>query len=133
MGLKTFDLTFNGKPAQITFEDDIPSVDFSEVLRKSVDISGVMNGKINIDVDLYINLILQKSIRSAPFNPNPEELGKIGRKTMKIIQMEILSEYPLGESLEPWATAMLGKTELTKSLIESMPSVQVSSAGTSQQ
>lgn len=130
--LKTFDLTFNGKPAQITYEDDMPYADFSQILKSSVDLTGVMNGDVKIDVDGYISLVLQKSIKSAPFNPNPQELGLIGRKTMKVIIQEILSAYPLGESLEPWATAMLGNTEQMKLLLESMPSVPANSAGIKQ-
>ncbi len=127
----TFEIQYDGKPANIEFEDDIPYGKFSDILKKSVDLNGVLTGSIKIDIPVYISLILQNCITSAPFNPSQAELDKLGRKLYTKIVKEILSHYPLGDSLESWATAMLGDEEQVKSMIKSMPSVLSSSDGIS--
>lgn len=134
MVLKTFDIDWtDGTKKTIQYEDDIPMEKFSPILTKTVDVTNMVSGQIKIDIPNYISLILQNTIVNAPFNPNPQELGKLGKKLYGKITNNILASYPLGESLEPWATAMLGDTEQKKSLIESMPSVQANSGGTNAQ
>lgn len=125
-----FEIDFNSSKANIEFEDDMPYGEFSDILKQSVNLDSVLSGNIKIDIPKYISLILQKSIKSAPFNPNQDELNKIGRKLHTRIVKEILAYYPLGESLESWATAMLGDEEQVKSMIKSMPSVLSNSDGT---
>lgn len=130
MANKNFDIDWNGSKATIIFDDDLNYGEFSQILKSTVDVTNIVAGQIKINIDGYISQILQKTIRQAPFNPNKDELSKIGKKTMNIIVKEILASYPLGDSLESWAIAMLGNTEQMKSLIESMPSVQVNADGT---
>lgn len=133
MARHTFEIDYNGSKANIEFEDDIPYGKFSDILKKSVNLDSVLSGNIKIDIPEYISLVLQNCITSAPFNPNKEELSKLGRKLYSKIVKEVLAYYPLGDSLESWATAMLGDEEQVKSMIKSMPSVLSNSAGTSQQ
>lgn len=130
MANKTFEIDWNGTKANIIYDDDLNYGEFSNILKSTVDVTNIVSGQIKINIDGYISLILQKTIRQAPFNPNKAEIDKIGKKTMNVIVKEILASYPLGDSLESWAIAMLGNTEQMKSLIESMPSVQASSDGT---
>lgn len=130
MANKSFEIDWNGSKATIIFDDDLNYGEFSQILKSTVDVTNIVAGQIKINIDGYISQILQKTIRQAPFNPNRDELNKIGKKTMNLIVKEILASYPLGDSLESWAIAMLGNTEQMKSLIESMPSVQANVDGT---
>lgn len=130
MVLITFDIDWtDGTKKQITFEDDMIQGDFAQIMDATVDLSDVVSGKVKININKYVSMVLQKSIRSAPFNPNEQELNKLGKKLYDSIVSEVLKHYPLGKSLEPLATAMLGDAEQVKSLIESMPSVQANSGG----
>jgi len=129
--LKTFKIEWKGQPTEIEYDDDISFGKMEIILKKCVNLTNVAKPEVNISE--YRRMILNNVITKAPFTVHdPIAIGNIPRKTAEKIIKEVMSDYPLADSLEGWMTSFLGSVTLNDSLQIPTPSVPASTDGTKQ-
>jgi len=129
--LKTFKIKWKDQDTEIEYDDDISFGKMEIILKKCVNLTNVSKPEVNISE--YRRMILLNVLTKAPFPVHdPIAIGNIPRKTAEKIIKEVMSDYPLADSLEGWMTSFLGSVTLTDSSLTPTPSVQTSTDGTKQ-
>lgn len=123
MAIKSFEIQWEGKPATVEYEDDIPYGQMSAILKKSVNMKNFTSPEINISE--YQLGILQTVIKKAPFDPKSKlQLNNIPSSVADKIISEVMKDYPLGKRSDSWMMSLFGPLD-TKSLnLDSILSVQ---------
>ena len=129
MTLIPIDITYNGKPAVVEFEDSLTFGDTEMLIGNSVDISDVTKPKI--DIQRYRLNLLVLTIKKAPFKTGDVTTIKMtDSKVIKSILKEIVKIHPLTTYIEDWMETFISSEELNKLDTPSITTVPVNSDGT---
>ena len=129
MTLIPIDITYNGKPAVVEFEDSLTFGDTETLIGNSVDISDVTKPKI--DIQRYRLNLLVLTIKKAPFKTGDITTIKMtDSKVIKSILKEIVKIHPLTTYIEDWMETFMSSQDMTNLDIPSTTTVPRNSAGT---
>jgi len=129
MTLIPIDITYNGKPAVVEFEDSLTFGDTEMLIGNSVDISDVTKPKI--DIQRYRLNLLVLTIKKAPFKTGDVTTIKMtDSKVIKSILKEIVKIHPLTTYIEDWMETFMSSQDMTNLDIPSTTTVPRNSAGT---
>jgi|TARA_R110000744_G_scaffold273244_1_gene386152 hypothetical protein len=132
MTLIPINITFNGKPAVVEFEDSLTFGDTETLIGNSVDLSDVTKPKI--DIQNYRLNLLSLTIKKAPFKIGDINVIKMtDSKIIKTILKEIVKVHPLTGYIEDWMETFMSSEEMTNLDIPSTTTVQRNSVGTKKQ
>ena len=128
MTLIPIDITYNGKPAVVEFEDSLTFGDTETLIGNSVDISDVTKPKI--DIQRYRINLLVLTIKKAPFKIGDVTTIKMtDSKVIKSILKEIVKIHPLTTYIEDWMETFMSSQDMNNLDIPSTTTVQPNSAG----
>ena len=129
MTLIPINITYNGKPAVVEFEDSLTFGDTELLIGNSVDLSDVTKPKI--DLPRYRLNLLSLTIKKAPFKIGDINIIKMqDAKVIKSILKEIVKIHPLTTYIEDWMETFMSSEEMTNLDTQSTTIVQRNSAGT---
>ena len=132
MTLIPIDITYNGKPAVVEFEDSLTFGDTETLIGNSVDISDVTKPKI--DIQRYRLNLLVLTIKKAPFKIGDVTTIKMtDSKVIKSILKEIVKIHPLTTYIEDWMETFMSSQDMNNLDIPSTTTVPHNSAGTKKQ
>tara|TARA_R110000850_G_scaffold18960_1_gene58065 strand:+ start:623 stop:1036 length:414 start_codon:yes stop_codon:yes gene_type:complete len=132
MTLIPVNITYNGKPAVVEFEDSLTFGDTETLIGNSVDISDVTKPKI--DIQRYRLNLLVLTIKKAPFKTGDITTIKMtDSKVIKSILKEIVKIHPLTTYIEDWMETFMSSQDLTSLDTQSTTTVPANSAGTKKQ
>ena len=132
MTLIPINITYNGKPAVVEFEDSLTFGDTETLIGNSVDISDVTKPKI--DIQRYRLNLLVLTIKKAPFKTGDITTIKMtDSKVIKSILKEIVKIHPLTTYIEDWMETFMSSQDLTSLDTQSTTTVPANSAGTKKQ
>jgi len=132
MTLIPIDITYNGKPAVVEFEDSLTFGDTEMLIGNSVDISDVTKPKI--DIQRYRLNLLVLTIKKAPFKIGDVTTIKMtDSKVIKSILKEIVKIHPLTTYIEDWMETFMSSQDMSNLDIPSTTTVPLNSAGTKKQ
>ena len=128
MTLRTVDITWQGKPAKVEFEDSLTFGETENLVRTSVDLTDLTKPKI--DLAMYRINLLVLTIKKAPFKTGDiTTLRNIDSKIVQKILKEIVKVHPLTNYIEDWMETFISSEELTNLSTESTTTVPRSSDG----
>lgn len=129
MTLIPIDITYNGKPAVVEFEDSLTFGDTELLIGTSVDLSDVTKPKI--DIQKYRLNLLSLTVKKAPFKTGDINIIKMqDSKIIKSILKEIVKVHPLTTYIEDWMETFMSSEEMTNLDTQSTTIVPPSSVGT---
>ena len=129
MTLIPVNITYNGKPAVVEFEDSLTFGDTETLIGNSVDISDVTKPKI--DIQRYRLNLLVLTIKKAPFKTGDITTIKMtDSKVIKSILKEIVKIHPLTTYIEDWMETFMSSQDMNNLDIPSTTTVPRNSAGT---
>jgi len=129
MTLIPINITYNGKPAVVEFEDSLTFGDTEFLIGNSVDLSDVTKPKI--DLPRYRLNLLSLTIKKAPFKTGDINIIKMqDAKIIKSILKEIVKIHPLTTYIEDWMETFMSSEEMTSLDTQSTTIVPPSSVGT---
>jgi|TARA_B110000263_G_scaffold105874_1_gene92464 hypothetical protein len=129
MTLIPIDITYNGKPAVVEFEDSLTFGDTEMLIGNSVDLSDVTKPKI--DIQKYRLNLLSLTVKKAPFKTGDVNIIKMqDSKIIKSILKEIVKVHPLTTYIEDWMETFMSSEEMTNLDTQSTTIVPPSSVGT---
>tara|TARA_R110002020_G_scaffold475706_2_gene711837 strand:- start:629 stop:1042 length:414 start_codon:yes stop_codon:yes gene_type:complete len=129
MALIPINITYNGKPAVVEFEDSLTFGDTETLIGASVDLSDVTKPKI--DLPRYRLNLLSLTIKKAPFPVGSTTAIKMqDSKIIKSILKEIVKVHPLTTYIEDWMETFMSSEEMTNLDTQSTTTVPASSDGT---
>ena len=129
MTLIPIDITYNGKPAVVEFEDSLTFGDTEMLIGNSVDLSDVTKPKI--DIQRYRLNLLSLTVKKAPFKTGDINIIKMqDSKIIKSILKEIVKVHPLTTYIEDWMETFMSSEEMTNSGTQSTTIVPPNSVGT---
>ena len=132
MTLIPIDITYNGKPAVVEFEDSLTFGDTEMLIGNSVDISDVTKPKI--DIQRYRLNLLVLTIKKAPFKTGDVTTIKMtDSKVIKSILKEIVKIHPLTTYIEDWMETFMSSQDMNNLDMPSTTTVPHNSAGTKKQ
>lgn len=132
MTLIPINITYNGKPAVVEFEDSLTFGDSELLIGNSVDLSDVTKPKI--DLPKYRLNLLALTIKKAPFKVGDINILKIqDAKIIKSILKEIVKVHPLTTYIEDWMETFMSSEELNNLDTTSTTTVPASSDGIKKQ
>jgi hypothetical protein len=132
MTLIPINITYNGKPAVVEFEDSLTFGDTETLIGNSVDISDVTKPKI--DIQRYRLNLLVLTIKKAPFKTGDVTTIKMtDSRVIKSILKEIVKIHPLTTYIEDWMETFMSSQDLTSLDTQSTTTVPANSAGTKKQ
>ena len=132
MTLIPVNITYNGKPAVVEFEDSLTFGDTETLIGNSVDISDVTKPKI--DIQRYRLNLLVLTIKKAPFKTGDITTIKMtDSKVIKSILKEIVKIHPLTTYIEDWMETFMSSQDMNNLDIPSTTTVPRNSAGTKKQ
>ena len=132
MTLIPINITYNGKPAVVEFEDSLTFGDSELLIGNSVDLSDVTKPKI--DLPKYRLNLLALTIKKAPFKVGDVNILKIqDAKIIKSILKEIVKVHPLTTYIEDWMETFMSSEELNNLDTTSTTTVPASSDGIKKQ
>ena len=132
MTLIPINITYNGKPAVVEFEDSLTFGDSELLIGNSVDLSDVTKPKI--DLPKYRLNLLALTIKKAPFKVGDINILKIqDAKIIKSILKEIVKVHPLTTYIEDWMETFMSSEELSNLDTTSTTTVPASSGGIKKQ
>ena len=132
MTLIPVNITYNGKPAVVEFEDSLTFGDTETLIGNSVDISDVTKPKI--DIQRYRLNLLVLTIKKAPFKTGDVTTIKMtDSRVIKSILKEIVKIHPLTTYIEDWMETFMSSQDLTSLDTQSTTTVPANSAGTKKQ
>ena len=132
MTLIPINITYNGKPAVVEFEDSLTFGDTETLIGSSVDLSDVTKPKI--DLPRYRLNLLSLTIKKAPFPiGNTTAIKMQDSKIIKEILKEIVKVHPLTTYIEDWMETFMSSEEMTNLDTQSTTTVPASSDGTKKQ
>lgn len=109
MGIKKFDIDWEGKRETIEYEDDITFGELENILNKCMDLSKVNDPKVNIP--LYRQLITTTVITKAPFQiKDITTIRNLKASVAKQLMVEVMKTYPLLKYLEEWVETFTGES-----------------------
>ena len=131
MALKSFEIDYKGNKETIEYETELSFGETEAIINNSIDLSDINKPKIKIAN--YRKLLLQKSLRKAPFGfKNEMQINGVPNRVMQEILSEITKDFPLVDFLGDWMMSFMGSPEESESPSEPTPSVQSSSDGQSE-
>jgi len=131
MVLKSFEIDYKGNKETIEYETELSFGETEAIINNSIDLSDINKPKIKIAN--YRKLLLQKSLRKAPFQFKTEQqINAVSNRIMQEVLSEITKEFPLVDFLGDWMMSFMGSPEESESPSEPTPSVQSSSDGQSE-
>ncbi len=129
MTLIPINITYNGKPAVVEFEDSLTFGDTEQLISGSVDLSDVTKPKI--DIARYRINLLSLTIKKAPFPVSSTTAIKMqDSKIIKAILKEIVKVHPLTGYIEDWMETFMSSEEMTNLDTQSTTIVPPNSVGT---
>ena len=129
MTLIPINITYNGKPAVVEFEDSLTFGDTELLIGNSVDLTDVTKPKI--DLPKYRINLLSLTIKKAPFKTGDVNILKMqDSKIIKSILKEIVKVHPLTTYIEDWMETFMSSEELNNLDTQSTTTVPASSDGT---
>ena len=129
MTLIPINITYNGKPAVVEFEDSLTFGDTEQLISGSVDLSDVTKPKI--DIARYRINLLSLTIKKAPFPVNSTTAIKMqDSKIIKEILKEIVKVHPLTTYIEDWMETFMSSEDMTNLDTQSTTTVPPNSVGT---
>ncbi len=129
MTLIPINITYNGKPAVVEFEDSLTFGDTEQLISGSVDLSDVTKPKI--DIARYRLNLLSLTIKNAPFPVGSTTAIKMqDSKIIKTILKEIVKVHPLTTYIEDWMETFMSSEEMTNLDTQSTTIVPPNSVGT---
>ena len=129
MTLIPINITYNGKPAVVEFEDSLTFGDTELLIGNSVDLSDVTKPKI--DLPRYRLNLLSLTIKKAPFKIGDINIIKMqDAKVIKSILKEIVKIHPLTTYIEDWMETFMSSEEMTNLDTQSTTIVPPNSVGT---
>ena len=129
MTLIPIDITYNGKPAVVEFEDSLTFGDTEMLIGNSVDLSDVTKPKI--DIQKYRLNLLSLTVKKAPFKTGDVNIIKMqDSKIIKSILKEIVKVHPLTTYIEDWMETFMSSEAMTSLDTQSTTIVPPSSVGT---
>ena len=129
MTLIPINITYNGKPAVVEFEDSLTFGDTETLIGSSVDLSDVTKPKI--DIARYRLNLLSLTIKKAPFPVSSTTAIKMqDSKIIKAILKEIVKVHPLTTYIEDWMETFMSSEEMTNLDTQSTTIVPPNSVGT---
>ena len=129
MTLIPINITYNGKPAVVEFEDSLTFGDTEALISGSVDLSDVTKPKI--DIARYRLNLLSLTIKKAPFPVSSTTAIKMqDSKIIKSILKEIVKVHPLTTYIEDWMETFISSEEMTNLDTQSTTIVPPNSVGT---
>ena len=129
MTLIPINITYNGKPAVVEFEDSLTFGDTEFLIGNSVDLSDVTKPKI--DLPRYRLNLLSLTIKKAPFKTGDINIIKMqDAKIIKSILKEIVKVHPLTTYIEDWMETFMRSEAMTSLDTQSTTIVPPSSVGT---
>lgn len=132
MTLIPINITYNGKPAVVEFEDSLTFGDTELLIGNSVDLTDVTKPKI--DLPKYRINLLSLTIKKAPFKTGDVNILKMqDSKIIKSILKEIVKVHPLTTYIEDWMETFMSSEELNNLDTQSTTTVQANSGGTKKQ
>jgi hypothetical protein len=132
MTLIPINITYNGKPAVVEFEDSLTFGDTELLIGNSVDLTDVTKPKI--DLPKYRINLLSLTIKKAPFKTGDVNILKMqDSKIIKSILKEIVKVHPLTTYIEDWMETFMSSEELNNLDTQSTTTVPASSDGTKKQ
>jgi hypothetical protein len=132
MTLIPINITYNGKPAVVEFEDSLTFGDSELLIGNSVDLSDITKPKI--DLPKYRLNLLALTIKKAPFKVGDVNILKIqDSKIIKTILKEIVKVHPLTTYIEDWMETFMSSEELNNLDTTSTTTVPASSDGIKKQ
>lgn len=132
MTLIPINITYNGKPAVVEFEDSLTFGDSELLIGNSVDLSDITKPKI--DLPKYRLNLLALTIKKAPFKVGDVNILKIqDAKIIKSILKEIVKVHPLTTYIEDWMETFMSSEELNNLDTTSTTTVPANSDGIKKQ
>ena len=132
MTLIPINITYNGKPAVVEFEDSLTFGDSELLIGNSVDLSDITMPKI--DLPKYRLNLLALTIKKAPFKVGDVNILKIqDSKIIKTILKEIVKVHPLTTYIEDWMETFMSSEELNNLDTTSTTTVPANSDGIKKQ
>ena len=129
MTLIPINITYNGKPAVVEFEDSLTFGDTEMLIGNSVDLSDVTKPKI--DIQRYRLNLLSLTVKKAPWKTGDVNIIKMqDSKIIKSILKEIVKVHPLTTYIEDWMETFMSSEEMTNLDTQSTTTVPASSDGT---
>jgi hypothetical protein len=129
MTLIPINITYNGKPAVVEFEDSLTFGDTEMLIGNSVDLSDVTKPKI--DIQRYRLNLLSLTVKKAPWKTGDVNIIKIqDSKIIKAVLKEIVKVHPLTTYIEDWMETFMSSEEMTNLDTQSTTTVPASSDGT---
>jgi len=129
MTLIPINITYNGKPAVVEFEDSLTFGDTELLIGTSVDLSDVTKPKI--DIQKYRLNLLSLTVKKAPFKTGDINIIKMqDSKIIKSILKEIVKVHPLTTYIEDWMETFMSSEAMTSLDTQSTTIVPPSSVGT---
>ena len=129
MTLIPIDITYNGKPAVVEFEDSLTFGDTEALISGSVDLTDVTKPKI--DIARYRLNLLSLTIKKAPFPVSSTTALKMqDSKIIKAILKEIVKVHPLTGYIEDWMETFMSSEDMTNLDTQSTTTVPPNSVGT---
>ena len=129
MTLIPINITYNGKPAVVEFEDSLTFGDTEALISGSVDLTDVTKPKI--DIARYRINLLSLTIKKAPFPVSSTTAIKMqDSKIIKAILKEIVKVHPLTTYIEDWMETFMSSEEMTNLDTQSTTIVPPNSVGT---
>ena len=129
MTLIPINITYNGKPAVVEFEDSLTFGDTETLIGSSVDLSDVTKPKI--DIARYRLNLLSLTIKKAPFPVSSTTAIKMqDSKIIKEILKEIVKVHPLTGYIEDWMETFMSSEDMTNLDTQSTTTVPPNSVGT---
>ena len=132
MTLIPINITYNGKPAVVEFEDSLTFGDSELLIGNSVDLSDITKPKI--DLPKYRLNLVALTIKKAPFKVGDVNILKIqDSKIIKTILKEIVKVHPLTTYIEDWMETFMSSEELNNLDTTSTTTVPANSDGIKKQ
>ena len=129
MTLIPINITYNGKPAVVEFEDSLTFGDTEALISGSVDLTDVTKPKI--DIARYRLNLLSLTIKKAPFPVSSTTAIKMqDSKIIKTILKEIVKVHPLTTYIEDWMETFMSSEDMTNLDTQSTTTVPPNSVGT---
>jgi hypothetical protein len=129
MTLIPINITYNGKPAVVEFEDSLTFGDTEMLIGNSVDLSDVTKPKI--DIQRYRLNLLSLTVKKAPWKTGDVNIIKIqDSKIIKAVLKEIVKVHPLTTYIEDWMETFMSSEAMTSLDTQSTTIVPPSSVGT---
>ena len=129
MTLIPINITYNGKPAVVEFEDSLTFGDTELLIGTSVDLSDVTKPKI--DIQKYRLNLLSLTVKKAPFKTGDINIIKMqDPKIIKSILKEIVKVHPLTTYIEDWMETFMSSEGMSNLDTQSTTTVPASSDGT---